>query len=118
MRRQLLCRAWNQRSSTGEPAAAVRIAAKVHYGDKTPVSLVEATAVVPAPEKPPPDQPRHDDHDGAVVERVGRSLAPKNTRPPMSVDDALHQMSRPDCRSLLVSHEPSVAHAGTPTTTA
>src|SRR6202048_3731067 len=43
---------------------------KVHYGDKTPVSLAAATAMVPAPEQIP-QSPKNEaaeipDHDGAV----------------------------------------------------
>jgi ribosomal subunit interface protein len=78
---------------------------KVHYGDKTPVSLAEATAVVPASEKvfttDPADPHRHADHsgydsgfekdrDGHEPGRVVRTKEHQAT--PMSVDDALYEM--------------------------
>ncbi len=67
---------------------------KVHYGDKTPVSLAAATAVVPppkrehgAPETPPVD------HDGADVHEPGRIVRTKeHPATPMTVDDALYEM--------------------------
>ncbi|MBX9638668.1 MAG: ribosome-associated translation inhibitor RaiA [Mycobacteriaceae bacterium] len=72
---------------------------KVHYGDKTPVSLAEATAVVPLPEQAfnvgaaEPHQ-----HDGAS-QRNGREHGPgrivrtkEHSAKPMSVDDALYEM--------------------------
>jgi ribosomal subunit interface protein len=67
---------------------------KVHYGDKTPVSLAEATAVTPPLRKPIPDQPA-EDHDGAPVEdhEPGRIVRTKeHPATPMTVDDALSQM--------------------------
>jgi ribosomal subunit interface protein len=75
---------------------------KVHYGEKTPVSLSEATAVAPPPVKsftngePSGDPHAHDgaapDLDGADHEpgRVVRTKEHQAT--PMSVDDALYEM--------------------------
>jgi ribosomal subunit interface protein len=75
---------------------------KVHYGEKTPVSLAEATAVAP-PEKSfnniePVEQHQHDglpngldsgdkDHEPGRVVRTKEHEAT-----PMSVDDALYEM--------------------------
>ncbi|MGO9158480.1 ribosome hibernation-promoting factor, HPF/YfiA family [Mycobacterium sp.] len=72
---------------------------KVHYGDKTPVSLAEATAVFPPPEKAFNDQPA-EPHDHvakqgeAVTDHVpGRVVRTKeHTATPMTVDDALYEM--------------------------
>jgi ribosomal subunit interface protein len=78
---------------------------KVHYGDKTPVSLAEATAVAaPLPEKAfntEPAAPHR--HDGADVNlqdpkdrkghEPGRVVRTKEHQAkPMSVDDALYEM--------------------------
>jgi ribosomal subunit interface protein len=71
---------------------------KVHYGDKTPVSLAAATAVTPAPaptngfhtEPAPPHR-----HDGHAVDdhEPGRVVRTKeHPAKPMSVDDALYEM--------------------------
>ena len=67
---------------------------KVHYGEKTPVSVARATAALAAveaalpattPETPPePEQP--DEGPGRIVRTKIHSAAP------MSVDDALYQM--------------------------
>ena len=66
---------------------------KVHYGEKTPVSVAQATAALaaveaalptPTPEPPEPEQP--DDGPGRIVRTKVHSAAP------MSVDDALYQM--------------------------
>ena len=68
---------------------------KVHYGDKTPVSLAAATATVP-PEAPEPASevngaPDHDGIDGH--HEPGRVVRTKeHTAKPMSVDDALYEM--------------------------
>lgn len=70
---------------------------KVHYGDKTPVSLAEATAVVP-PENAfnsAPAEPH--DHDGVDPEPIehlpGRVVRTKeHPATPMTVDDALYEM--------------------------
>jgi len=66
---------------------------KVHYGDKTPVSLAAATAVMPPP------QPEHStpetpvEHDGADVHQPGRIVRTKeHPATPMTVDDALYEM--------------------------
>jgi ribosomal subunit interface protein len=72
---------------------------KVHYGDKTPVSLAEATALAPPQEKAfnaEPAQPH--DHDPEQKEAVvdhepGRIVRTKDhSAKPMSVDDALYEM--------------------------
>jgi ribosomal subunit interface protein len=74
---------------------------KVHYGEKTPVSLAEATAVAPTPEKAfnhsePAEPHEHDptqreaDGNGREPGRVVRTKEHQAT--PMSVDDALYQM--------------------------
>jgi ribosomal subunit interface protein len=69
---------------------------KVHYGEKTPVSLAAATAVAPPPEQAfnsEPAQPhQHDvaddnDHEPGRVVRTKEHQAT-----PMSVDDALYEM--------------------------
>lgn len=62
---------------------------KIHYGDKTPVSVAKATAVTPEPEPAPAE------HDGAVLEdhEPGRIVRVKeHPATPMTVDDALSQM--------------------------
>ncbi len=66
---------------------------KIHYGDKTPVSLAEATAVVPPPEssQDPAAAPR----DGVAVDdhEPGRIVRTKeHPSTPMTVDDALYEM--------------------------
>jgi ribosomal subunit interface protein len=74
---------------------------KVHYGEKTPVSLAEATAAAPLPKKAfntEPAEPHQ--HDGVVVDRQdhndhepGRVVRTKEHQAtPMSVDDALYEM--------------------------
>ena len=68
---------------------------KVHYGDKTPVSLAEATAAVPFPETAPPDPAVDPALDGHAVDdhepgRVVRTKEHPST--PMTVDDALYEM--------------------------
>jgi len=68
---------------------------KVHYGDKTPVSLAEATAVAPLPEKAfntePTDAHQHD--DAGADHEPGRVVRTKEHQAtPMSVDDALYEM--------------------------
>jgi ribosomal subunit interface protein len=72
---------------------------KVHYGDKTPVSLAAATAVAPLPAKAFNDEPvephqhdatgldAHDDHEPGRVVRTKEHQAT-----PMSVDEALYEM--------------------------
>jgi ribosomal subunit interface protein len=70
---------------------------KVHYGDKTPVSLAAATAMAPLPGRAfnsEPAQPHlHDGaepHDDHAPGRVVRTKEHEAT--PMSVDDALYEM--------------------------
>jgi ribosomal subunit interface protein len=66
---------------------------KIHYGDKTPKSLAEATAAAPAFERPAaPIEPEvdavaSDDHEPGQIVRVKDHPAK-----PMSVDDALYEM--------------------------
>ena len=66
---------------------------KIHYGDKTPQSLAEATAMAPAFEPPvSPIEPEvgtaePDDHEPGRIVRVKDHPAK-----PMSVDDALYEM--------------------------
>jgi len=66
---------------------------KIHYGDKTPVSLAEATAVAPLVEPAP--SPVEDDKDKVSPEdhEPGRIVRTKeHTATPMTVDDALYEM--------------------------
>lgn len=77
---------------------------KVHYGDKTPVSLSEATATSTLPEKAfNTEVAEPHEHDGAVADmqrhddmnhrEPGRIVRTKeHTAKPMSVDDALYEM--------------------------
>ncbi|BBZ34828.1 ribosome hibernation-promoting factor, HPF/YfiA family [Mycolicibacterium confluentis] len=65
---------------------------KIHYGDKTPVSLAEATAVVPDAFVPPAESSRPsetvvDDHEPGRVVRIK-----EHESRPMTVDDALYEM--------------------------
>ena len=68
---------------------------KIHYGDKTPRSLAQATAVAPAAFEPPsaPVEPDSqvaaaaDEHEPGQVVRVKDHQAT-----PMTVDDALYEM--------------------------
>ncbi len=68
---------------------------KIHYGDKTPVSLAEATAIGPppespsgsGPESPQVDEPMLDDHEPGRIVRTKEHPAT-----PMTIDDALSQM--------------------------
>jgi ribosomal subunit interface protein len=67
---------------------------KIHYGDKTPVSLAKATAIGPlpqqngsAPEAPQVDGATLDDHEPGRIVRIKEHPAT-----PMTVDDALSQM--------------------------
>lgn len=70
---------------------------KVHYGDKTPVSLAAATAVPPpepqrVPDTPPAEQDGALDANGAAHE-PGRVVRTKeHPATPMTVDDALYEM--------------------------
>lgn len=74
---------------------------KVHYGDKTPVSLAEATAVneplAMSPDAWNVDATARDQHDGAGLDtsdhEPGRIVRTKeHSAVPMSVDDALYEM--------------------------
>ena len=69
---------------------------KVHYGDKTPVSLAAATAVVPQPEPSfdDIDTPHFGEPDGTNGHHLpGRVVRTKeHEAKPMSVDDALYEM--------------------------
>jgi ribosomal subunit interface protein len=68
---------------------------KVHYGDKTPVSLAEATKAGPPPEAFNHTDTTPHEHDGTAVEdhEPGRIVRTKeHPATPMTVDDALSQM--------------------------
>ena len=65
---------------------------KVHYGDKTPVSLAQATALDPLPSTLADDTPQTDgvsvdDHEPGKIVRTKEHPAK-----PMTVDDALYEM--------------------------
>ncbi len=65
---------------------------KVHYGDKTPVSLAEATKIS-APEAFEPSAADEAPHDGVEVHEPGQIVRTKeHPAKPMSVDDALYEM--------------------------
>lgn len=66
---------------------------KVHYGDKTPVSLAAATAVPPAPPRSTPAAPPAD-HDGVESDHEPGRIVRTKEHPatPMTVDDALYEM--------------------------
>jgi ribosomal subunit interface protein len=68
---------------------------KIHYGDKTPVSLAEATAAAPVPDMdtaPVDDTPQAEeiDIDGHEPGRIVRTK--EHPAKPMTVDDALYEM--------------------------
>src|ERR1700724_2598377 len=67
---------------------------KIHYGDKTPVSLAEATAMVPPSDSAPANgalAPR--DGEAAEHHEPGRVVRTKeHPSTPMTVDDALYEM--------------------------
>lgn len=98
---------------------------KVHYGDKTPVSLAEATAVVPAPENGFNTRPAeaHDHDVPSSSGSLGGSFAPKNTRP-----SRCRSMTRStrwswldttsSCSTTRTPNGRRWSTAGTPTTTA
>ena len=68
---------------------------KVHYGDKTPVSLAAATAVLPPAESEPapPEQPARELDGAAADSEPGRIVRTKeHPATPMTVDDALYEM--------------------------
>ena len=68
---------------------------KIHYGDKTPVSVAEATKVI-APEAflPPESAESSAERDGAGVDHEPGHIVRTKEHPakPMSVDDALYEM--------------------------
>ena len=68
---------------------------KVHYGDKTPVSLAQATALNPPPATPAAPAEHTLQTDGAAVDdhEPGRIVRTKeHPARPMTVDDALYEM--------------------------
>jgi ribosomal subunit interface protein len=68
---------------------------KVHYGDKTPVSLAQATALNALPETPLAGTDETPQTDGMSVDdhEPGRIVRTKeHTATPMTVDDALYEM--------------------------
>lgn len=65
---------------------------KIHYGDKTPVSVAKATAVTPPTDS---QTTTPSEHDGAALDEhaPGRIVREKeHPATPMTVDDALSQM--------------------------
>src|SRR5579875_1510859 len=65
---------------------------KVHYGDKTPISLCEATAA-PLPEQNGTPETENTQLSPAVEHQPGRIVRTKeHPAKPMSVDDALYEM--------------------------
>ncbi|ORX01404.1 ribosome hibernation-promoting factor, HPF/YfiA family [Mycolicibacillus trivialis] len=74
----------------------------VSYGDKTPVSVAQATAMVPLPEQGPAAWERTVDRDAIDDQRDGHDLADAGPgqivrvkeyeAAPMTVDDALYEM--------------------------
>jgi ribosomal subunit interface protein len=71
---------------------------KIHYGDKTPVSLHEATAAAPLPETTKPESEESAAQlDGSTIHadehEPGRIVRTKeHPAKPMTVDDALYEM--------------------------
>jgi len=64
---------------------------KIHYGDKTPVSLAEATAIAHLVE--PLSAPVEDESPALEDHEPGRIVRTKeHTATPMTVDDALYEM--------------------------
>jgi ribosomal subunit interface protein len=66
---------------------------KVHYGDKTPVSLAQATALDPLPATLTPatdEAPPNDPFDEHAPGRIVRTK--EHEAKPMTVDDALYEM--------------------------
>jgi hypothetical protein len=69
---------------------------KIHYGDKTPVSVAEATKVI-APEAFLPPNPSDElaaGHNGLAAEHEPGHIVRTKEHPanPMTVDDALYEM--------------------------
>lgn len=69
---------------------------KIHYGEKTPVSVAEATKTVAADAflPPLPSEPSSGDGEAAVQEHEPGHIVRTKEHPanPMSVDDALYEM--------------------------
>lgn len=68
---------------------------KIHYGDKTPISLHEAAAVVPEAFDPPAATPAQIDAVEAADEEHGPGQVVRvkeHPAKPMTVDDALYEM--------------------------
>jgi len=66
---------------------------KVHYGDKTPVSLAEATKVSAPEAFDPTGGDDNLPHDGVEVHEPGQIVRTKeHPAKPMTVDDALYEM--------------------------
>jgi ribosomal subunit interface protein len=67
---------------------------KVHYGDKTPVSLAAATAVPPPAPQHSAAQPPPAEHDGVEADHEPGRIVRTKEHPatPMTVDDALYEM--------------------------
>lgn len=67
---------------------------KVHYGDKTPVSLAAATAVPPPVPPGSAAQAPSTEHDGADADHEPGRIVRTKEHParPMTVDDALYEM--------------------------
>ena len=66
---------------------------KVHYGDKTPVSLAQATKVSDPDAFLRPGADETDDHDGVEFHEPGQVVRTKeHPAKPMTVDDALYEM--------------------------
>lgn len=66
---------------------------KVHYGDKTPVSLAEATKISAPEAFLPVGRDAGDDQDGVEVHEPGQVVRVKeHPAKPMTVDDALYEM--------------------------
>lgn len=66
---------------------------KVHYGDKTPVSLAEATKVAAPEAFLPPNGDEAVPADGVEVHEPGQVVRTKeHPAKPMTVDDALYEM--------------------------
>jgi ribosomal subunit interface protein len=66
---------------------------KVHYGDKTPVSLAEATKISAPEAFLPTGGDASDDQDGSEFHEPGQVVRTKeHPAKPMTVDDALYEM--------------------------
>jgi ribosomal subunit interface protein len=66
---------------------------KVHYGDKTPVSLAEATKVAAPEAFDPTGADDGAPHDGVEIHEPGQIVRTKeHPAKPMTVDDALYEM--------------------------